>query len=298
MKPDLNRIEISNGGRRAVFVKTERGWAPDWFYEGDRRMLRFKDHEWLSVGHEHPAFASDAAKTRGGYVFSGALLYGKTAVKWEVRVTTDKVTGGFAVEASFTPAKTIELMEAFASFETPYEYDGTERVTTVIGQNPITQWKGKQKVSPDQWMHPFWSYNRAECVHLTGMCNAPLVCQGLQNADGGNARHTSLVGDWNVCRCHDAFVTPTRTVDAAAGDWGENKKAQLRGYKFIVGAVNWSSSMAQDPNVMYKAGVRQRQRVFVSFSGSVPGGSFDQQLLAAWQRAAACDMPADGRVPG
>ena len=297
MKPNTERIEIASTTRRAVFVKNAEGWAPDWFYEGDRAMLRFKDHEWLSIGHVHPAFASEARKVRGGYVFNGEMLYGKTPVKWEVRVAIDKLTGGFAVETSFTPAKTIELMEAFTSFETPYEYDGTEHVTTVIGQNPITQWKGKQKVSPDQWMHPFWSYNRPECVHLTGMCNAPLLCHAVANADGGNARYSTLVGDWNVCRSHDVFMTPTRTVDNAAGEWGENKKAQLRGYKFIVGGVNWSSSMAQDPNVMYKGGAKQRQRVFVTYAGVVPGGTFDQQLLTAWERAAACDMPADGRVP-
>ena len=291
-----NRIELRNGNRIAVFRKTDQGWAPGWFLDGERPMLRFKDHEWLSIGHFRPAFAAAAKAGRVSATFGGEVLYGKTPVTWSVKVSVDRLSGGFAVETSFTPAKSIELMEAFTSFESPYEYDGTEQVTTVIGQNPLTQWKGKQKVSPEQWTHPFWSYNRPECVHMTGACNAPLLCQELKNADGSNARYLTVVGDWSVCKAHDVFMTPTRTVDNAAGDWSENKKAALRGYKYIVGAVNWSSSMAQDPNVLYKAGIRQRQRVFVTYASTVPGGSFDHQLIAAWERAAACDFPADGRV--
>ena len=291
-----DRIQLKSGDRTVVFVKTDEGWGPDWFYEGTRKMLRFKDHEWLSIGHLRPRWATEAKAGRTSAVFSGQTIYGKTAVKWAVKVSVDRLSGGFAVETSFTPEKTVELLEAFTSFETPYEYDGTEQVTTVIGQNPLTQWKGKQRVSPEQWTHPFWSYNRPECVHMTGMCNVPLVCQEVMNADGTNARYLTLVGDWGVCKAHDAFVTPTRTVAASETDWGENKKANLRGYKYIVGGVNWSGSMAQDPNVMVKAGARQRQRVFVTYAGVVPGGSFDHQLIDAWERAAACDLPADGRV--
>ncbi|HUS59073.1 MAG TPA: hypothetical protein VM141_10515, partial [Planctomycetota bacterium] len=66
MKQDTNRIEVINGQKRAVFMRTEKGWTPDWFYEGERKMLRFKDHEWLSVGHVHPAFADEAESVRGG----------------------------------------------------------------------------------------------------------------------------------------------------------------------------------------------------------------------------------------
>ena len=215
MTQDTHRIEIITGDRKAVFTKTDAGWTPDWFYEGARPMLRFKDHEWLSINHIHPAAAAVARKTRGGWIFSGEVAYGKTPVAWEVRVTIDKACGGFAVETAFMPEKTIELMEAFTCFETPYEYDGSEQVTTVIGQNPITQWKGKQQVSPIQWQHPFWTYNRPEVVHMTGMCNTPLVCQVLANADGGNARHTTIVGDWTVCKVHEIFVSPTRTVKNA-----------------------------------------------------------------------------------
>ena len=281
-----DRIQLKNGERVVVFVKTDKGWRPDWFYEGTRKMLRFKDHEWLSIGHLRPAWAAETRAGRTSAVFSGQTIYGKTPVKWEVKVSVDRHSGGFAVETSFTPERTIELMEAFTSFETPYEYDGTEHVTTVIGQNPLTQWKGKQKVSPAQWTHPFWSYNRPECVHMTGMCNAPLACQEVKNADGTNARYLTLVGDWGVWKAHDVFVTPTRTVEDSAADWGENKKGKLRGYKYIVGGVNWSGSMAQDPNVMFKAGARQRQRVFATYSGVVPGASFDHQLIQAWERAA------------
>lgn len=297
MARQTDRIEIVNGERRVVFVRGDKGWAPDWFYLGERRMLRFKDHEWLSLGHVRPTFAESAKRSRGGAVFSGSVPYGKTVVAWTVRVAPDTASGGFAVETLFRPERTIELMEMFSSFETPYEYDGGEHATTVIGENPITQWKGKERVSPLQWAHPFWSYNRAESVHMTGPCNAPFVCQRVSNPDGTNPRCTTIVGDWTVCRAKHVYVTPTRTVEAKPAEGGEQKDPGRRGYKFIVGAINWSSSMEKDPNVMCPGGTAQRQRLFLTFSAEAPDGFMDKALIAAWERAAACDLPADGRVP-
>jgi len=274
-----NKIEIVNGKRRVVFVRTEDGWKPDWFYEGDRPMLRFKDHEWLSIGHVHPTVASHGEKVGNKAVFRGEALYGTVTVAWSVTVKPDRACKGFMVETEFTPGSTIELMEAFTSYETPYEYDGGEHVTTVIGQNPITQWKGPDRVTPKQWAHPMWCYNRDEYVHMTGPCDTPLLVQTVANADGSNARYTAIVGDWNVCSVHETFATPTRTVKLSDDfNWGENKLDNRRGYKYIVAGVNWSSSLAKDPNIMYDANRRQRQRLYITFG--TPKGHLDELLMA------------------
>ncbi len=148
-----SRIEVKNGNKRAVFVRSDQGWTPDWFYQDDRPMLRFKDHEWLSIGHEHPAIAQEAEKIRGGVVFRGCSKYGNVDVPWSIAIRRDKLSGGFVVECTFVPAETIELLEAYSTFETPYEYDGSETVTTVIGQNPVQKWQGPERVTPKQWNH-------------------------------------------------------------------------------------------------------------------------------------------------
>ena len=298
MELDSSRIELVSGNRRAVFIRNEKGWTPDWFYQGDRKMLRFKDHEWLSIGHVHPTHAGDAEKIRGGgAVFRGSSKYGSVDVPWSIKVTPDKPTGGFVVECTFTPAENLELLEAYSTFETPYEYDGTEHATTVIGQNPIAVWHGSTQVTPAQWKHAFWTYSREGSVRITGPCNIPFLCQALENGDGSNARYTTVIGDWTACKVRDVYVTPTRTVAAASSDWHENKRADLRGYKFIVGSLNWSGAFNKDPNVFYKGKAKHVQRLVIGFDSELPGGSLDQMLFAAWQRAAAFDLPAQGSIP-
>jgi len=118
------RIEIVNGGKRAVFLNDGEGWRPDWFYEDDRPMLRFKDHEWMSLGHVRPLHAAQATPEDGGrYRFAGCIAYGATPVNWTVDVGPDPDGAGFLVECRFTPDASIELLEAYTSFETPYSND-------------------------------------------------------------------------------------------------------------------------------------------------------------------------------
>ena len=272
---NTSRIEVVHGAKRAVFLRTEAGWTPDWFYQGDRPMVRFKDHEWLSVGHVHPSRAAQAKRLRGGGArFTGTCEYGGVAVAWSVKVEPDKDGPGFVVESTLAPAASIELLEAYSTFETPYDYDGTEHVTTVIGQNPVAQWNGSQRLTPPTWQHPAWVYSREQAVRITGPCNAPFLCQAIADPRG-HRRCTTIIGDWNVCRVRDVYVTPTRTVASEPKDWGESRRAELRGYKFVVGALNWSSAFAKDPNVLYKGRARHRQRVIVDFDSEVPGGSLD-----------------------
>jgi len=44
-----NRLIIRNGDQSATFVTDGDSYRPEWFRDGDRPMLRFKDHEWLNI---------------------------------------------------------------------------------------------------------------------------------------------------------------------------------------------------------------------------------------------------------
>src|SRR5690242_2823249 len=45
MKP----IILRNGEQSATFVPHRGGYRPEWFRDGSRVMLRFKDHTWLNI---------------------------------------------------------------------------------------------------------------------------------------------------------------------------------------------------------------------------------------------------------
>jgi hypothetical protein len=294
---ETDTIEVVNGGKRAVFTRTEAGWTPDWFYAGDVRMLRFKDHEWLAIGHVHPTTAEDAERLAdGGAIFRGTARYGDTAVPWSVAVLPDRQGEGFVVECDFVPTASIELLEAYATFESPYDYTGAETVTTVIGMNPVSRWDGAERRTPPIWENPAWVYSRPQAVRITGPCSTPYLCQALTALPGVPDRYVTIIGDWNVCRVQDVYACPTRTTPIdPPGVWGN--PSETKGFKYIVGALNWSSAFAKDPNVLYCGGEAYRQRVVVDFSTTVPGGTFDAMLLQAWERTALLDLPADGVVP-
>lgn len=292
----LDRIEIVHGNRKAVFVKSKEGWAPEWFRQGERKMLRFKDHEWLSIGHVHPTHArTGKGLPGGGAIFSGISKYGKTPVAWSLTITPDDQSEGFMVDCAMTPRASIELLEAYSTFETPYEYDGAETVTTVIGMNPVVRWKGDQRVSPPIWENPAWIYSRPQSARMTGPCSTPYLCQAITAAAGVGDRFVTLIGDWNICQVHDVYMNPTRDV-ARDPESVFKRKDSLKGYKYIVGALNWSSAFAKDPNVLYAGGETYRQRIIVDFSEKMPGATFDEMLLRAWERTALLDIPADGKV--
>ncbi len=290
------RIEIRHGTRTAVFVRDAAGWRPDWFYAGDRPMLRFKDHEWLSIGHAHPTHAREAEQTEAGAIFRGETLYGQVSVAWRVRVQPDHEGDGFVVETCFRPAASVELLEAYTSYECPYDYDGSETSTTVVGQNPVVQYRGEERITPPVWRHPAWSYSREQAVHQTAACNTPLLCHAVENADGTNARFLALLGDWTVCRVRDVYLTPTRAYTNERGALWGGDKPQMRGYKYIVGAFNWQSAFAKDPNVLFAADEDHCQRVVLQFWNECPGATLDAFFLQAWERTARLSWPTDGRV--
>ena len=277
---------LSNGAQRATFEFIEgKGWQPGWFFDGETQVLRFKDHEWLSIGHVHPEFADSAEDLPdGGAAFKGTSSYGNARVDWLVTVRPD-VSGGFEIVTSFTPAEDIELLEAWTSFEAPYVYDGSETATTVIGMNPVVRWVGSKRVSPPIWANPAWVYGNEKSARRTAICNTPYICHSITAAKGQPDRYISLVADWKTCEVHDTFTTPTRVIDG------------LHGYKYILGALNWASAFAKDPNVIFESGRAHTQRLLVSVAaGTCPGGSFDAMLCRAWEDAERLEREPDGRI--
>ena len=83
----MEQIGLSSGRLRAVFRREERGWAADWFYEGAVPLLRFKDHEWLSLGRVVcVTHAAQAERAGSGWRFMGVERVAECAVRWEVEV--------------------------------------------------------------------------------------------------------------------------------------------------------------------------------------------------------------------
>ncbi|NQT93655.1 MAG: hypothetical protein HQ559_12920 [Lentisphaerae bacterium] len=293
---DTEKMEVTNGGRRAVFVKDERGWTPDWFYEGDRQMLRFKDHQWLSIGQVHPDHAANAERLPdGGARFSCKSTYGITEVKWSVTVRPDPEDTGLIAECVIEPAANIELLEAYSTFETPYDYDGTETAITTIGMNPTVKWEGSRLVTPETWKNPAWAYSRVQSVRALAPSHAPFLCQALEPVNGDQARYITVAADWSFGRVRDICVHPTRNTpnDPPSAFY---KPAETRGYKYLLGAVNWSSATVKDPNVQFERDRPNRQRLAINFSTELPGGTMDSFYQQGWERVRAFDIPADGRV--
>jgi hypothetical protein len=66
----MNQLVVTNGFSKALFQKEDAGWVPDWFYESGRPMLRFKDHEWLGIGHVKPRFADKVKELKNGGIWA------------------------------------------------------------------------------------------------------------------------------------------------------------------------------------------------------------------------------------
>jgi hypothetical protein len=281
VKPKQIRIELFSGRNRAVFLHDGAGWQPDWIYEGRRRLLRFKDHEWLSLGRVVCVTrARRAAKVGNGWVFSGTERVLDCSVAWSVTVAPAE-EGFFRVRSEIQPCESIELVEALTTFETPYDYDGSETSETVIGANPATVWDGRQVKTAHFWRNPAWCYRRQEAAYYTYECHLPVLVHRVRKADGSGQICTSILGNFNVCDWRDLFVQPTRTVFKDSADYGDMKRGTTRGYKFIVGALNWSSSYPKDPNILVTP-KGTRQEVLVSTSTRTPGGSMDAWLVHCW----------------
>ena len=292
-----DRIEIDSGNLRAVFLREAEGWRPDWFYEGEVSLLRFKDHEWLSIGRVvYPRHAATMERLPdGGLAFAGREGdVSGTAVNWRVVVRPGGDTGWFRIETELKPDADLILTEAMSFFESPYAYDGSEDSMTLLGANPATIWRGKDRITPPVHNDPRWCYARGETARATYGTHNPLLLHRV-TAEGQPDRNVAMVADFRHCSLDEIQVTPTRTVPTGAGGYGDFKRAAHRGYKYILGAGNWTSSFEKDPPYHVPA-KGMTQVVELQASTSIPGGARDRWIIAAWSRAARINGY-DGRPP-
>lgn len=298
----VKKLELRNKNQRCVWVQLETGaWKPDWFYLDDEPHLRFKDHEWMSVGNERALameLVEDAPKRKA---FRSEVLYYGTAVACEVSVEVPESGAGFVVRSSLTPKEDVELLEALSSFETPYVHDGKENVLSVIGMEPILVMAGGKKLTGIEWDNPLWFYNRAGVCRMSAPTNAPYLAHEIRTTN--SRRRVALMLDAADSTFHDLYSTPTRKVKPEASEEYdptrefEEKESGRHGYKFIVGAFNWSSTIKKDPNLLVAGGETITQRLVVDYSGAEDARLADEWLQAVWGRLLAMSMPADGVVP-
>jgi len=295
--------QITNGDMRCVFHKKNRQWIPDWFYQGKRRMLRFKDHEWMSVSVMRPTMTR-AKVLPNGIRFEGTLKFYNETVACSVEVTAADDGPGFVVESTYTPTTgPIEIVESGAAFECPYEYDFMEESTTIIGQNPVYKHKGGRIISGVFLENPLWVQNRKLRARQTGRCWSPILAHHVRDADGGNARWIRILGHYDDCTFKELYATPSRGTGNLASSDEEvirqsnkmHKAGRKRGYKYLVGCTNWSSSLLKDPNFVIRKGRTVRQKVTVDYAGEITG-TLDEWLMEGWQRMLAYTFPANGRV--
>jgi len=291
-----NHVTLSSGSLNARFLCDERGWYPEWVSSGDTPLWRFKDHEWLSLGRVVSVGRADGMMETdtGGLHFSGREddVMG-CGVEWAVEITPTG-EGWFRVETRIMPDADLGLVEVGTFFETPYDYDGSEYSTVVSGANPATVWDGENELTPPVYQNPNWCYSRPEASRMTYRTHHPMLVHKL-TAEGLPDRYVSLVADFRACSFDDMQVTPTRTIDPSRGGYWDFKQAEKRGYKYILGAGNWTSSHDKDP-VFYLSKSGTVQVVEIQGAVEVPSGSFDRWLMRAWDRAYALNG-GDGSIP-
>ena len=300
----MESIVLKNGLQSVTFARVETGYRPEWFREGERPMLRFKDHEFLNIGCLRITEGQCLDQSETGALFGGEVLFADVRVGWSVRVSIpDGGQTGFVVTTKITPLQEpIELLEAMSAFELPYEYDGSEHQMTYMGQQPIYRFEGDKEITGAGFKHPNWYYGRPGRAHLTFRTQSPVMCCRVANPDGGNQRCTTVIGNFNVCSAKDLFAQPTRPVrdlevDIPFPDPALNVKVGQRGRKFLIGAINWNVSLYKDPNVLVEVEKGLAQEVLVDFASEMPGGQWDAWMAVAWGRMMRLHFPADGRVP-
>lgn len=281
------RATIGNGTMRCEFARRGGAWTPDWFYLDDRPMLRFKDHEWMSLSVDRPTLAHAGRCGAAGLRFSGRHTYYGVPCDCSVTVSAAPDGPGFTVESAFTPLTgPIELYESGTSFECPCEYDGRERSTTVIGQNPVYRHEGDKVLSGLYLESALWVCNRKPRARQTGPCWAPLLAQRVSAGDGSNERCIMLLGHYDQCTFKEVYATPTRSVGPGS----------RRGYKYLVGCANWSSSLLKDPTFVVARGRTVTQKVTVDFRASLAPLTLDAWLVQGWGRMVTYTLPRNGRV--
>jgi len=263
-------------------------------------MLRFKDHTFLNIGHVQPTRGKLSSLDDLKVVFEGVEVFGGTRVEWTTTIAVAPDGGsGFSVSTLIRPVdESIELLEGLSSFETPYEYDGMEESTTVIAQQPVFRSRAGKEINGAGYTHPHWYYGRAGRAHLTYPSSSPLLAHRIVSADGSNERCTMVVGNWDDSDLHDLFAHPTRALQAEDAVLGATQqKVGSRGFKFLVGALNWNHSLYKDPNVVVDAKTGLRQSLIVDFADKLPANRWDIWLADGWERVCRVHFPLEGKLP-
>jgi len=297
------RIVLKNRRQTVTFAAVKNGYRPEWFRLGERPMLRFKDHEFLNIGGIRVTEGRLLESSADALLFGGGVELAGVKVGWSVRVAKPDDGGpGFTVTTHLLPLdEPIEVLEALTAFELPYEYDGSEQIMTVMSQQPVYRVADGKELSGAGYMHPNWYYGKTGRAHLTYPSNSPLMINTVADKRGGNRRCTMIIGNWNVCSVKDMFAQPTRTLRPGKADIpfpDKNLKAAagLRGMKFLVGAINWNTSLHKDPNVLVDVDTGLAQEVTVDFANAFPNRRLDKWLVDGWERMLAIHFPEDGHI--
>ncbi|MCM8785572.1 MAG: hypothetical protein NC827_05350 [Candidatus Omnitrophica bacterium] len=278
----MDKIELKNGEQSVTFVKNKNWtYSPEWFWEGDTPMLRFKDHEFLNIGFLRIKEGNLIRKEKNKILFGGNVKFEKANVEWSVEIKKIENESGFYIKTKFKPIDfSIEILEGMSFFETPYEYDDQSEILTIISQQPVYYYKNGNEISGAGFKHPFWYYARFGSAHLTGPCFTPLVVNKISNNNGTNPRYTLIIGNWEETTIKDIFVHPTR----------KNEK-KLKGIKFLVGTINWNCSLYKDPNILIEKGKEITQSIIIDFKKDLKDDRLDQLLIEGWERCLKIHFP-------
>lgn len=296
-------ITLHNGSSTITFHQTGEYYRPEWIRDGVMPVLRFKDHEWLNIGPLRITEGKLLQQSAHHLCFGGTVAYAGTTVTWSVQVLlpADGLEG-FTIRTSLLPAEPIELLDALSCFETPYDYSGKEERMIVIAQQPVYLSKGDQEISGAGFTQPIWYYGRPGKAHLTYQSSTPMMTARLAEEDGSNLRHIMIIGNWQVCSVKDLIAQPTRylhnnTTDIPFPDPQLELAKGKRGYKFLVGAVNWTASLHKDPNVLVDIANGLRQELTIIAKNNMPADHWDGWLADGWERLCRTHFPHDGIVP-
>jgi len=299
----MDKLILKNGQMSITFLEVKPGlYRPEWIRENARPMLRFKDHEWLNIGGTRVEIGELIEKTDDKMVFGGKICYGKCETHWQVTVSLPFDNGeGFTVFSKITPTEEMELLEALTSFETPYEYleDDEDRIT-VISQQPVYKSRNNEVLSGAGYNQPIWYYAHKTVAHLTYPCSTPLLYNKISNADGSNVRHTIIFGNWNKTTIKDIYAVPTKS------NYGSRRHSEsfyfqdpllkttnyTSGMKFLVGALNWHTSLYKDPNLLIDTkGISQEVTIITK---SELNNTYDDFLAESWSRLLKLHLPKHG----
>lgn len=301
--PNSSTITLHNGSSTISFCPIGDKYRPEWFRDGDFPVLRFKDHEWLNIGPLRITEGSLYEQSDNHLCFGGTVTYADTVVTWSVDVSlpTDSLAG-FTIRTSLIPAEPIELLDALSCFETPYDYSGKEERMIVIAQQPVYRSKGDEEISGAGFTQPIWYYGRPGKAHLTYQSSTPMMAARLAEENGSNLRHIMILGNWQVCSVKDLIAQPSRylrdeTADIPFPDPQLSLAKGKRGFKFLIGAVNWTSSLFKDPNVLADANCGLQQELTIIANNKMPAEHWDGWLADGWERLCRTHFPNDGIVP-